>query len=58
MDALFFIHDFIGPKFDPSLFDNISLRVPSCNVRSFALFYAASKLAFSRMYNSGQAAKR
>ena len=46
MGALFFIHVFIGSKFDPSLADNICLRVPSRSVRSFALFFAVRKLAF------------
>jgi len=40
MDALFSIHVFIGSKFDPSLADNICLRVPPRNFGRLALSHA------------------
>jgi hypothetical protein len=36
LDALFFIQVILGTKFCPSLLDNSSLRVPSCNIRNFS----------------------
>jgi hypothetical protein len=43
VDALFLIHVFLGSKFCPSLLDNISLSVLTCNVRSHNQFFASCK---------------
>ena len=39
----FYIHDFIGSEFCPSLIDNISLRIPCHNIRNFTLFSIAGR---------------
>jgi hypothetical protein len=41
-DALFFlINVFLGSKLCPSLLDNISPRVPTCNSRNYNQFFAS-----------------
>jgi hypothetical protein len=39
-DAPFIIHVFPVYKFCPSMIDNSSLQVPSCNIRNFTKFSA------------------
>jgi len=47
-DALFFIiRVFPRSKFYPSMIDNSSLQVPSCNVRNFTQCSARQKLSFN-----------